>query len=90
MVYRTDIHIGFWTTLGYILATCVPVVLSRRPWLRVFGIANAIGLGLAAVIRYEAVTSVWCIYAALVSGLILLHLRGARSGDKTAARPKLG
>jgi hypothetical protein len=36
---------------------------------------NLVGLAAAAIVRTSAVTSVWCLYAALASVLILLHLR---------------
>ena len=78
VLYFTDIHIGVWATLGYILATCVPVVLSSKPYLRAFGIANVVGLSLAALVRYESVTSVWCLYAGFASVLVLVFLRQER------------
>ena len=40
-------------------------------------LANLAGVLLATLIRYEAVTSVWCFYAAFVSGFIALALRRA-------------
>lgn len=97
VVYRTDIHIGVWTTLGYVIATCLPVLASSKRYLLAFGVANVIGLSLAAAIRYEAVTSVWCVYAALASVLVLLHLRaegreahGARDLRRRRSSPEPG
>lgn len=89
MVYDTDIHIGFWQTAGYVIATCGSVLLSSRRYLLAFGIANVIGLSLAAIVRYEAVTSVWCVYAAFASVLLLLHFRAehaASDGDDATRR----
>lgn len=85
MVYATDLKIGPWTTAGYLLATCPAVVLSSHRWLRWFGVVNIIGFALAATIRYQAVTSVWCVYAALVSVMIVLYLRApaAAAGTQT-------
>lgn len=85
MVYDTDIHIGFWQTAGYVIATCGSVLLSSRRYLFAFGIANVIGLSLAALVRYEAVTSVWCVYAAFASVLLLLHFRAERAPDDGGA-----
>ena len=85
MAYRSDTQIGPWVTAGYILATIGPTLLSSRPYLRAFGVAILIGLVWASVIRYEAVTSVWCVFAALVSVLILLHFRREH---RTAGAPE--
>lgn len=78
MVYDTDVNIGTWATITYIVATCGSMLLSSRRYVLALGVANLIGLALAAAVRYEAVTSVWCVYAAFVSVLIWLHLRQER------------
>ncbi len=81
MVYDTDIHIGPWITASYVLATCGVILLSSRKYLFAFGVANVIGLSLAALVRYEAVTSVWCVYAAFASVLLLIHFRTEHRTD---------
>jgi hypothetical protein len=81
ITYTTDARFGYVVAAGYVVATCAPALVSTRRRLRWFGAANLAGLALATVVRYSAVTSVWCLYAAFASGLILLHLR-----DR-AARP---
>jgi hypothetical protein len=86
IIYRTDIHIGTFSTAGYVIATCLSVLVSSKRYLLAFGVANIIGLGLAALIRYEAVTSVWCLYAALVSFLVLVSLR--REAQRLDLRPR--
>ena len=75
ITYTTDMHFGYVEAIAYVAATCAPAVLSTRRLLRWFGVANLAGLAAAAIVRYGAVTSVWCLYAAFVSSLILLHLR---------------
>jgi hypothetical protein len=75
ITYTTDVHLGYVEAVAYVAATCGPALLSTRRHLRWFGVANLAGLAAAASVRYGAVTSVWCLYAALVSSLILLHLR---------------
>lgn len=75
ITYDTDVRFGAWVGAGYIAATCGPLLLSTLRHLRWFGVANLVGLGAAVLIRYSAVTSIWCAYAALVSVLILLHFR---------------
>lgn len=88
IVYRTDLHINTWETVGYIVACCLPVLASSRRYLLAFGVANVVGLSLAAIVRYEAVTSVWCLYAALASVLILVHLRTERRAADAVRPPR--
>ncbi|MDQ8045998.1 MAG: DUF6629 family protein [Solirubrobacteraceae bacterium] len=85
MVYDTDVNIGMWATITYVIATCATTLVSSRRFVVALGVANLIGLGLAAAIRYDAVTSVWCVYAAFVSALVWLHLR---SEQPSAPRPR--
>jgi hypothetical protein len=75
IVYDSDVHFGFVVAAGYVAATCGPALLSSSSLLQRFGVANLAGLTIAAFIKYSAVTSVWCFYAALVSGFILVALR---------------
>ena len=75
MVYKTNAHIGEWVIAGYLIATCGAVLLCSERYLFWYGIANVIGLAIASTVRYEAVLSIWCFYAARVSGLVVLHLR---------------
>jgi hypothetical protein len=75
IVYDTDVHFGFVVAAGYVAATCGPALLSGSSLLQRFGVANLAGLTVAAFVKYSAVTSVWCFYAALVSGFILVALR---------------
>ncbi len=77
VVYDTDWQYGYVVAAGYVAATCGPALLASSRLLRLFGVANLIGLGLAAAVRYSAVTSLWCVYAALVSVLLLAHFRAA-------------
>jgi hypothetical protein len=63
---------------AYVIATCGPALLSSRRYLRSFGAANLAGVAIAASLRYAEFTSVWCVYAALVSVLILEHFRRQR------------
>lgn len=78
LVYGSDLRIGVWDTAGYLIATCGAFLITSYRYLRWFGVVNVIGLSIAAATYYESVTSVWCIYAAAVSGLVLLHLREQR------------
>ena len=67
----------------YVVATCGPALLSSRRHLRWFGLVSVIGLVATALVRVDQLTSLWCLYAALISVLILEHFR-RRRGIETA------
>jgi len=75
IVYDTDWEFGYVTAAGYVLVTCGPALIASSSLLRWFGVASLAGLLLASVVRYSAVTSIWCVSAALISVLVLLYFR---------------
>jgi hypothetical protein len=68
----------------YVAATCGPALLSSRQYLRWFGVISLVGVLVTALVRFDELTSLWCLYAALVSGLILEHFRRQRSSEAPA------
>lgn len=66
-----DLFIG----ILYVLATCGPALISSQQRLRRFGAISLIGVIVAAAVRFDELTSVWCVYVSLVSVLILEHFR---------------
>jgi hypothetical protein len=70
-----DVLIG----LLYVVATCGPALMSSRRHLRWFGLVSVIGVIATAVVRADELTSLWCVYVALVSVLILGHFRRERA-----------
>ncbi len=69
----------------YVLVTCGPALLSSRRYLRWFGLVSLVGVIVTALVRVDELTSLWCLYVALVSVLILEHFRRERGADETAA-----
>jgi hypothetical protein len=67
----------------YVLVTCGPALMSSRRHLRWFGLVSLVGVIAAAIVRLDELTSLWCVYVALVSVLILEHFR--RQTPRTAA-----
>lgn len=59
----------------YVAVTCGPALMSSRRHLRWFGIVSLVGVIAAAIIRVDELTSLWCVYVALISVLILEHFR---------------
>jgi hypothetical protein len=59
----------------YVIATCGPGLLARPARLRLFGIANLAAVVLLLWLARSALVSLWCVWAAITSVLIDLHLR---------------
>jgi Trk-type K+ transport system membrane component len=89
--YSTNTPLGTQAAVLYVIATCAPALLSSRRYLQWFGVVNLVGVAIAFTIREAEFTSVWCVYAALVSVLILEHFRrqrrleGGVSGSRSPA-----
>jgi hypothetical protein len=72
----------------YVVVTCGPALLSSRRHLRWFGVVSLVGVIAAALVRVDELTSLWCVYVALVSVLILEHFRRQRASE--AGTPAVG
>jgi hypothetical protein len=67
--------------LLYVLATCGPALISSRRYLRWFGLVSLVGVIATALVRVDELTSLWCLYVAMVSVLILEHFRRQRASE---------
>jgi hypothetical protein len=74
VVYRIGLQHGMVWAVLYILATVGPALLSGYPSIVAFGALNLVGLSLVALVYQEAFASLWCVLAALLSALVLLHM----------------
>lgn len=72
--YQTGIHDGYVWAVFYVVAVIGPAVLSGYRSIVVFGWANLVGLTVVAVLYLQAFASLWCIYAAVLSVLVLVHM----------------
>jgi len=59
----------------YATATVVPFFVSTARLAIVIGGALVVSIALAALIRHEALTSVWCFFAAILSVLVVFAVR---------------
>lgn len=95
LVYRIGLHDPeLWTGL-YVLATMGACLVAGHRLVVAFGVVNLVGLTVVALAYRDAFASLWCLYAALSSLLVLAHLvhshpgpgaaAGARPGARTAA-----
>jgi hypothetical protein len=69
----------------YVVVTCGPAMLSSRRLLRWFGLVCLVGVIATALVRVDELTSLWCLYVALVSVLILEYFRRQRANETWAA-----
>lgn len=76
-----DIVIG----VLYVAATCGPALMSSRRYLRSFGLVSLVGVIVTALVRVDELTSLWCLYVAAVSILILEHFRRLRALEAQSA-----
>jgi len=60
--------------LAYFSPTILPLFVSTAPLARAIGIALTLSLVLTALIERTALTSVWCFFAAILSGLICVAM----------------
>jgi hypothetical protein len=86
----TDLLIG----VLYVAVTCGPALISSQRYLRWFGVVSLVGVIAAALVRVDELTSLWCVYVALVSVLILEHFRRQRAfgaaPSRSVVRPEPG
>ena len=72
--YDTDVyHPILWAVL-YIVAVIGPSLLSGYRSIVAFGVLNLVGLVLVAVFYTQEFASLWCVFAAASSILILVHM----------------
>ena len=57
----------------YVLTTCGSLILSSSISVQLFGFLNLIGLTLIFLFKPYSFTSLWCLYAAVISGLLYFH-----------------
>jgi hypothetical protein len=85
IIYTTHTPNDVTVTILYVVATCGPALVSSRQYLRWFGLFNLVGVIATALVRADDVTSLWCLYAAVVSVLILEHFRRQRALEARAS-----
>lgn len=72
--YHTEVNAAYVWAVLYVVAVIGPAVLSGYRSIVVFGLANLVGLIVVAVLYLQAFASLWCIYAAMLSFLVLVHM----------------
>ncbi len=75
IAYRNPETESLVTGALYIFVTCGALVLSGHKVVRWFGILNLVGLTVVAIVKQYAFSSVWCLYAAIVSVMLYWQFR---------------
>ncbi|CAI7979278.1 conserved membrane hypothetical protein [Frankia sp. Hr75.2] len=87
ITYTVHLWMGSVPIALYLVSTCGVLLLSGRPFLRWFGAANLLAVAVLAWVSTEAVTSLWCAWAAVTSVAIAAHLRGRTPAGAPAGAP---
>jgi hypothetical protein len=85
--YVTGLSHGGILAVGYVVAVIGPAVLSGYRSVVAFGLVNLVGLVVVAIAYKDAFASLWCVFAALASALVVLHMlrrRGLPDADRLA------
>ncbi len=73
--YASPIAFGPPTVALYVLATSGSMLLSSHRTIKLFGLLALLSFAAAYTLYTVWFVSVWCYFAALLSGLVLLHFR---------------
>lgn len=75
IVYRASSAVPRVIILMYLLATGLAPIVGSDSMVRSFGLVVLLGLAVSCLFYWEALTSVWCFFAATGSFIILAHFR---------------
>jgi hypothetical protein len=84
--YSVPLVAGGLLTVLYVIATCGSLLLSSDRAVVVFGVANLAVVVVLAVLLASGVVSLWCVWAAVTSVAIAVHLRRFHSGPSMLVR----
>ena len=80
--YRGVGDSGDFVTALYVVAVCATFLLSSQRRIRWFGIANSVAVGLIAWEQRDGLTSLWCLWGAIVSVLIYFQFLDWRRDER--------
>jgi hypothetical protein len=80
--YRGVGDSGDFMTALYVIATCGTFLMSSQRRIRWFGIANSVAVGLIAWEQKDGLTSLWCLWGAIVSVLIYFQFLDWRRDER--------
>jgi hypothetical protein len=84
IAYDVSLDFGGEITALYVIATCVPLLLSTSTRFVIFGILNLAAVAVLAWLMATGVISLWCAWAAVTSIVIVIHLRAGEGSGRPA------
>lgn len=75
VAYDTPHPYGFGILAFYLIATCGAFFVSSKKILTIFGIVLLVSFAVAGWFYFETFSSVWCFFAAILSGIIYWHFQ---------------
>jgi hypothetical protein len=78
LAYSIGLQHGVVVIGLYIVATCGSLLASGFRHIVVFGLANVVAVSILARLSADGFASLWCFYAAVACGGIMLHMRYAK------------
>ena len=82
-------HVGLWhggtLVVLYVLATCGSLLASDHVHVRAWGAINLLAVAVLAWVNRAGFISLWCVWAAITSIAIVMHLRYASHEPETEA-----
>jgi hypothetical protein len=78
LAYSIGLQHGIIVVGLYIVATCGSLLASGYRHIVIFGMANLVAAVVLARLSADGFASLWCLYAAIACGAILLHMRYAK------------
>lgn len=85
IAYDVSLNYGGQIVALYVAATCIPLLLSSRRSIVVFGVLNLSAVTVLAWLMSTGVISLWCAWAAVASIVIVVHLRTAEQRGEIGA-----
>jgi hypothetical protein len=73
LYYKNPWTQNYYDAIIYIVTTCGSLMLSSSISIALFGVLNLIGLTIIFLLRPYGFTSLWCLYAAAISGLLYFY-----------------
>ena len=72
-------------TVLYVIATCAPPMLSSHTGIVIFGVLDLFAVAVIVWVQADGLTSIWCLWAAVVSVLIYAQFVAWRRSDTSVA-----
>jgi hypothetical protein len=78
LAYHIRLDHGVFFVVLYVASICGSLLFSGYRHVAAVGIANLVVVAILATLTLSGFASLWCVYAAVFSGAIALHMRYAR------------